>query len=342
MKAQRIFPLSTFRSLLTAQRISPATISCITGVLFLALSVAGHAGASKRIDFSEYNTPLYDQITNHIKEKVAARLGEKRNPHDRYFIIPFAYENKGNDPEFSHSFMTVIRVFGDARQPRTTPKLKKRAYKNHEFESFTISWLPADFLENPHLCVFKGFGARLIPSANKCPVSVGKNFNLPDTIKLAVGAKVAVCMWGPYEITKTGFDLGVGRMRLLDSGKIKYRADDRIYRKNGVAINCFHAMAGLEELFPNGGLFGTGFKMWGLNGTTRVLIEYKAKAGPKGLLLEPVNEKKDRFGFVYAPTRECTRSLQSLPDGLGLSSLTQMARPDTHSSGHFSLSIPSR
>jgi len=70
-----------------------------------------------------------------------------------------------------------------------------------------------------------------------------------------------------------------------------------------VAINCFHAMAGLNELFPNGGLFGTGFKMWGLNGTARVLIEYNEKAKIKGVMLEPVDVKKDRYGFVYAPTR---------------------------------------
>jgi hypothetical protein len=62
-------------------------------------------------------------------------------------------------------------------------------------------------------------------------------------------------------------------------------------------------MAGLDELFPNGGLFGTGFKMWGFNGTARVLIEYTEKARNKGLLLEPVDVKKDRYGFVYAPTR---------------------------------------
>ena len=119
----------------------------------------------------------------------------------------------------------------------------------------------------------------------------------------AVNAKNAVCMWGPYEISKEGFDLGVKRLRLLDGGTIKYRADDRLYRKDRIAINCFHAMAGLYELYPNGGILGTGFKMWGINGTARVLIEYRAKASNKGLLLEPVDEKKDRFGFVYAPTR---------------------------------------
>ena len=108
-------------------------------------------------------------------------------------------------------------------------------------------------------------------------------------------------MWGPYEIDKKAFDLAVKRKRLLDTGTIKYRADDRPYRKDRVAINCFHAMAGLNELFPNGGLFGTGFKMWGLNGTARVLIEYTETANFKGVLLEPVDVKKDRYGFVYGP-----------------------------------------
>jgi len=62
-------------------------------------------------------------------------------------------------------------------------------------------------------------------------------------------------------------------------------------------------MAGLEELYPNGGLFGTGFMMWGFNGTARVLIEYSKRESNAGLLLDPVDEKKDRYGFVYSPTR---------------------------------------
>ena len=287
-----------------SRRILPSLFSCLTGILFLALAVVARADAEKpAVAFSNYDVPLIEQIRSHIREKVAARLGHGRNPRDRYFIIPFAYENKGNKPEFSHSFMTVIRVFGDARQPKVTSGLKAGAYKNWEFEHFTVSWLPADFMENPDLCVFHGFGARLVPSWNECPVSVGKNFTLPDTIKLAVQAKVAVCMWGPYEITKPAFDLCMKRVRLLGTGKIKYRADDRLQRKERIAINCFHAMSGLDELFPAGGIFGTGFKMWGINGTTRVLIEYKVKGGRKHLLLEPVDEKKDRFGFVYAPAR---------------------------------------
>ena len=158
-------------------------------------------------------------------------------------------------------------------------------------------------MTNPNLCVFDGPLSRTIPANNKCPVSPGRNFNLEETIKLAVDQKNAVAMWGPYEIKQGGFDLAVKRKELLDGGTIKYRADDRLYQKDKVAISCFHAMAGLEELFPKGGFLGTGLKMWGFNGTARVLIEYTKKPSNRQLLLEPVDVKKDRYGFVYAPTR---------------------------------------
>src|SRR6266404_7939203 len=158
-----------------------------TCILLLALPIVAQAGLSQRdVDFSNYDVPLYTQIVDHIKAKVSARLGEESNPRDRYFIIPFAYEDRGNHPEFSHSFISVIRVLADNQQPKLTPGLKLRKYKNREFEAFTISWLPRDFLSNPHLCVFSGTGVRLIPEKNTCPLSPGRNFSLEETLKLAV------------------------------------------------------------------------------------------------------------------------------------------------------------
>jgi hypothetical protein len=197
----------------------------------------------------------------------------------------------------------VIRVLADGKQPSLRSGFRRGRFKNRDFEAFTISWLPHDFDTNPHLCVFDGVGSRIFPKRNKCPISAGRNFRLEETLKLAVNVKNPVGMWGPYEIKKEAFDLGVKRKQLLDGGTIGYRADDRLYRKDRVAINCFHAMAGLEELYPNGGFLGTGFRMWGINGTARVLIEYTKKVRNKGLLLEPVNIKKDLYGFVYAPER---------------------------------------
>ena len=69
-------------------------------------------------------------------------------------------------------------------------------------------------MSNPHLCVFDGVGSRIIPQRNKCPVSTGRNFTLAETIKLAVDAKNAVAMWGPYEIKQGAFDLAVKRKTL--------------------------------------------------------------------------------------------------------------------------------
>lgn len=117
----------------------------------------------------------YTQIVDRIKDKISDRLGQEKNTHDRYFIIPFAFQNKGNDPASSHSFVSVIRVLADDRQPRETSGLKKRRYKNREFEDFTISGLPRDFATNPDLCVFAGAGSRLIPENNNCPLSPGRN-----------------------------------------------------------------------------------------------------------------------------------------------------------------------
>jgi hypothetical protein len=45
------------------------------------------------------------------------------------------------------------------------------------------------------------------------------------------------------KIDNKGFDVAIERKRLLDAGTIKYRADDRLYRKDQVAINCLgHSM----------------------------------------------------------------------------------------------------
>jgi hypothetical protein len=255
------------------------------------------------VDFSKYNAPLYRQIVDRIKAKVAARLGESGNMQDRYFIVPFAYQDQENNPESAHSFLSGIRVLTGSKQPSLTPRFRRVRFRNRDFETFTISWLPHDFDTNPHLRVFEGVGSLVDPKMNTCPIFVGKNFRLDQTLKLAVSVKNAVGMWGPYEIKKEAFDLAAKRKQLLDGGTIGYRADDRLYHKGRVAINCFHAIAGPVEPNSDGGFFGTGFRMWGINATARVLIEYAKNDSNKILFLEPVDIKKDLYGFVYAPER---------------------------------------
>jgi hypothetical protein len=286
-----------------SRRVKPLARWIVYYALFFSLCVSVDAGLLKAdVNFSSYDVPLYEQIVNRIKDKVAARLGEAANKKDRYFIVPFAFQDRRIKPQLSHSFISVIRVFADGKQPSLTPGFRHGRYKNRNFEAFTISWVPHDFDTNG-VCVFDGFGSRLFPTWNKCPIVVGRNYRLDETLKVAINDKDSVGMWGPYEIRKEAFDLGVQRKLLLDRGTIRYKADDRITRKDRVAINCFHAMANLQELYPNGGFLGTGFRMWGINGTARVLIEYTKSTRNLGLLLEPVEIKKDLYGFVYAPAQ---------------------------------------
>src|SRR5260221_12828247 len=121
-------------------------------------------------------------------------------------------------------------------------------------------------------------------------------------------------MWEPYEIRKEAFDLAVKRRQLLDRGTMGYRADDRLYRKDRVAINCFHAMAGPVEPDSDGGFLGTGFRMWGINGIARILIEYAKNDGNKILLLDPVDIMKDLHGFVYLPERNSLDLYDAFPN----------------------------
>jgi hypothetical protein len=285
---------------------SPRTVACFLAMCALLVSscIQARSGLFKPdVDYSNYEVPLWDQVVNRIKAKISARLGEGRNNVDRYFIVPFAYQDRGNRPARAHSFISVIRVFADNKQPHFAPGMRRGEYRGRDFEAFTISWMPADFAKNQDLCVFDGFGSRIDPELNKCPIVPGKCFKLPETLKLALLFKNAVGMWGPYEIKKEAFELGVKRKELLDGGTIRYKADDRLNRRDQMAINCFHAMERLEHPYPAGGFLDSGFRMWGIVGTARVLIEYTNAVRDRGLILEPVDIKKDLYGFVYAPKR---------------------------------------
>ena len=78
-----------------SRRVKSLASWVATCVLLLSRCIPVHAGFLKaNVDFSNYDTPLYQQIVDRIKAKVAARLGQGANTQDRYFIIPFAYQEK--------------------------------------------------------------------------------------------------------------------------------------------------------------------------------------------------------------------------------------------------------
>jgi len=104
-----------------SRRVKPLVSWVATCALLFSPCVPVRAELLKGdVEFSNYDAPLYKQIVNRIKAKVAARLGEGKNTQDRYFIVPFAYQDKWNNPEFAHSFISVIRVLADGKQPSLT------------------------------------------------------------------------------------------------------------------------------------------------------------------------------------------------------------------------------
>jgi len=157
-----------------SRRVKPLASWIVYYALLFSLCVSVGAGLLKAdVDFSNYDTPLFQQMVNRIKDKGAARLGEGVNTQDRYFIVPFAFQDRWIKPQLSHSFISVIRVLADGKQPSLTPGFRRGRYKNRNFEAFTISWVPHDFGTNP-VCVFDGFGSRIFPKWNKCPIVVGR------------------------------------------------------------------------------------------------------------------------------------------------------------------------
>src|SRR5437870_12730562 len=89
-------------------------------LLLLGFPLVAPAGD---VDFSNYDVPLYTQNVDTIKAKIAPRLGEGTLTRERYFIIPYAYQDRENHPEFSHSFITVIRVFAENKHPNLHRRL---------------------------------------------------------------------------------------------------------------------------------------------------------------------------------------------------------------------------
>ncbi|MBV8584868.1 MAG: hypothetical protein JO308_01160, partial [Verrucomicrobia bacterium] len=93
------------------RRIKTLTRWAAVWVLILGAWVPVEGGWLKPdINYSNYDAPLYDQIVGRIKAKVLARLQDGDNRVDRYFFIPFAHQNRDDDPEFSHSFLSVLHV----------------------------------------------------------------------------------------------------------------------------------------------------------------------------------------------------------------------------------------
>jgi hypothetical protein len=110
---------------------------------------------------------------------------------NRYFLVVWGYQEAGNLPRDSHTFLSVYRG-DDLAKGQVAPT--------------TISWFPVDR------------GVHLVG------VERGHNFSLHQTLAMACQGRKHVAVWGPYEILPALYQRVLARIKLLESGRIDFSA----------------------------------------------------------------------------------------------------------------------
>lgn len=122
----------------------------------------------------------------------------------RYYLIVWSYQGPDDDVVHAHTFTSFYRG-NDLAKGVLRPA--------------TISWLPASGVVQP-------LGAER-----------GRNFSLEETLQKACRAQRSVKAWGPYEVRPVLYERALRRVRVLQSGRIRYSM------MNGApqAMNCIKA-----------------------------------------------------------------------------------------------------
>jgi hypothetical protein len=134
---------------------------------------------------------------------------------DLYFLIMFGAQRDAIQLRYTHTFATFIRARGCGT--------------SYQLEVHTISWLPATLDVRP-------FALR-----PEC----GRNLGLHETIRWCLSNDERVSMWGPYRITADLYARAVQQCQLLDSGQVRYKADDSFHKSSRVS-NCIHAVSSID------------------------------------------------------------------------------------------------
>lgn len=159
---------------------------------------------------------------------------------DQYFLLMFGSQRTPVNPNYSHTFATFVKV--------------KSAPQASISETHTVSWLPANMKVR--------IGA-LLPEP-------GHNFDLHTTLAMANATQQRVSLWGPYPIHPEAYDRALLRIRELESGTVKYKANDMLRRDQRVA-NCIHAVSAI----PNGPRLVVVSPGWGESASFFVLQEFE-------------------------------------------------------------------
>ena len=170
---------------------------------------------------------------------------------DRFFLILFGSHDALHRPQFTHTWATLVRVSaadcgpcGAAVPGRVDPNLDVQ----------TISWLPVN-------------GAI---DARSTEVEPGRNFDLHESMRNAVGTDQTIACWGPYEVWHGFAHRFAVQKQFLDSGAIGYQCIDSRGEaaRRGNGCNCIHAITDMDPVYPR---WGYPLVVYGKRGTARVV-----------------------------------------------------------------------
>lgn len=143
-------------------------------------------------------------------------------PGERFFILIFGSETTIRVPRYTHTWATVVKTLD------TSGKSPQVA------EVHTISWMPDDLGIQPW---------RFTPE-------LGRNLEMDETIRMAIGFHEHVALWGPYEIRPRTYRRFLMQKGYMESGHVGYQCIDTMGKgADGSGCDCIHAVTDMDPEF---------------------------------------------------------------------------------------------
>ena len=141
---------------------------------------------------------------------------------ETYYLLMFGSQRVPANPNYSHTFASFVRA--------SWPDAPAGGPATPVLEAHTISWLPANGIVRVNA---------LLPET-------GRNWEMHETVRWCQCNDMRISLWGAYCIEPELYGRAIRQIGLLQSGQVRYKADD-IGRRSDRVSNCIHAVSSLSE-----------------------------------------------------------------------------------------------
>jgi hypothetical protein len=146
-------------------------------------------------------------------------------PGERYFVLIFGSQTTPRVPRFTHTWATAVKT---VESPGCGPQV---------VDVNTISWMPATLQLHP---------LRFSPEP-------GRNLELHETVRMALGLREHVALWGPYKVQPELYRRFRMQKAFMGSGRVGYQCIDTVGGgTDGTGCDCIHAITDMDPEFDRG------------------------------------------------------------------------------------------